>query len=83
MKALSIVIERERERERRERAEDSTHFMLPNTDRMDAELEELSDSDESTELPKLDLTVPLQGTRVVGSFCRAATTVVGRVSAAV
>lgn len=28
---------------------------LPNTDRTDAELDELSDSDESTELPKPDL----------------------------
>lgn len=46
--------------------------MLPNTDRMDAELDELSDSDESTELPKCDLTgaLPL-GIRGGGvrSFC--------------
>lgn len=50
-----------------------THFMLPNTDRMDVELDELSDSDESTELPKLDLTGPLPlgilGMAKVGSFC--------------
>lgn len=54
----------------------STHFVLPNTDRMDAELDELvSDSDESTELPKLaDLAGPMPlGVRddvgVVRSFC--------------
>lgn len=50
-----------------------THFMLLNTDRMDVELDELSDSDESTELPKLDFTGPLPlgilGIGMVRSFC--------------
>lgn len=50
-----------------------TYFMLLNTDRMDAELDELSDSEESTELPKLDLTGPVPfGIRNDGdvrSFC--------------
>lgn len=34
-----------------------THLtLLPNVDRIEAELDELSDSDESTKLPKPDLT---------------------------
>lgn len=55
-----------------------THFMFPNTDRMDVELDELSDSDESTEFPANvpGLVGPLQPLGIRGgggkSFCCAA-----------